>query len=106
MFAWKKYVCLLACAVVLGFAGCGGPSSEPVEVDQGMSVEELIKQDLQMTVDNGQLGSEMMSIQNNLEKLKATDPAKAEELMKDLEELQGAQGASAKSKAQAMIQKL
>ena len=79
--------------------------STPVEAPQS-TVADLIKSDLQMIVDNGAMGSEMMSIQNNLETLKATDAAKADELLKDLKELEGMSGAKVKAKATEMLGKL
>lgn len=90
--------------LVVAAVGCQEGSKE-VE-DPGLSRKDLIKQDLQIVVDNEQMGSEMMSIKNNLESLKETDPALAEELLKDLEELQGESGSSAASKAKDMIAKL
>jgi hypothetical protein len=94
---WIVFV--LGCALI----GCGGPGSVPVEQpDTGPA--EAIKRDLQSTIDNGSLGSEMSSIEQNLEKL---DPAKAAELRKDLAELQKmSDPAQVKAKAQAMIGKL
>lgn len=87
--------------------GCGPSSTEVPEQDPGLTTSDLIKQDLQMVVDNGQLGSEMMSIKNNLEKLKSDDAAKAEELLTDLEELESlGSGPRVKSKAKEMIDKL
>lgn len=85
--------------------GCQGSGSTPVAAPAG-STTDLVKKDLQMIVDNGQMGSEMMSIQNNLEKLKATDAAKADELLADLKGLEGLSGEQLKTKAQAMIDKL
>jgi hypothetical protein len=90
-------------ALVLS-VGCG-PGSTPVEAPETSTVD-LIKQDLQMTIDNGQMGSEMMSIQGNLDKMADENPQKASELREDLKELQGLQGAAAKSKAEEMIEKL
>ena len=85
-----------------------GCAPEPIEVDatQGLSTAELLKQDLQMVVDNGQMGSEMGSIENNLFKLKETDAALADELSADLQELQSLSGNQAVNKAKSMIEKL
>ncbi len=94
---------LLLVALVIGCEGGGG--SVPVDAPQS-SIADLIKNDLQMVVDNGEMGSEMMSIQNNLETLKSTDAAKADELLKDLEELEGLSGDAVKTKAEEMIGKL
>lgn len=97
-----RMLCVGCLAVVIG---CGEGATE-VPVDTGISVSQLIKRDLEMVAQNGQMGSEMMSIENNLEKLKVEDPAKAEAFRKDLDELAKLSGARAKSKAEAMIGKL
>ncbi|MFO7907790.1 MAG: hypothetical protein ACQESR_02870 [Planctomycetota bacterium] len=89
---------------VVAAIGCQA-GSEPVE-DPELSRKDLIKQDLQIVVDNAQLGSEMMSIKNNLESLKSTDAALAEELLEDLEKLESLSGSATKSKAEEMIAKL
>lgn len=96
-------ISLLSLAVAV--VGCG-PGSTPVEEEPGSSTEDLIRQDLQNAAETGQLGSEMMSIQNELEKLKQENPELAQELSEDLNELEGMQGSQAKSKAQSMIDKL
>jgi len=67
---------------------------------------DLIKQNLQMVVESGEMGSEMMSIQGELDKMADENPQKATELREDLQELQGLQGAAAKRKAEEMIEKL
>ncbi|MFW6171881.1 MAG: hypothetical protein ACODAD_15450 [Planctomycetota bacterium] len=90
--------------MVAAAIGCQ-QGSESVE-DPGLSRKELITEDLRLVVENEQMGSEMMSIQNNLETLKSTDAALAEELLEDLEELEGMSGSAAKSKANEMIAKL
>lgn len=92
---------------VLAFSiGCGEGSTPVAEQPAGTTVSDLIKRDLQMVADSGRLGSEMMSIQNNLEKLKVEEPAKAEKLEADLEELRKASGSKVKAKAQQMIDQL
>ena len=99
----KAFCCGVCVAVMALSIGCG-PGSTPVEEPEGVTNVDLIVRDLESTVQNGQLGSEMMSIQNNL--LKLEDQALAEELQADLEELQGLTGARAKAQAQEMIDKL
>lgn len=94
----------VVCCGLLMTIGCG-PGSTPVEAPQ-VTTTDLIRQDLQMTVESGQMGSEMMSIQGNLDKLADEDPAKAAELREDLKELQGLSDAAAKAKAKEMIGKL
>ena len=97
----------LVCALLLASVTAGGcgVSSTPIEQPTSSTVE-LIKSDLKMVIDNGQLGSEMMSIQNNLEKLREENSAKAEELLADLKALEQASGAAVKAKAQQMMDKL
>ncbi len=98
-------VCLPLMFLVIAI-GCNPDAGSTVVDDPGSSRAELIKTDLQMIVDNGEMGSEMMSVQNNLEALKADDAAKAEELLTDLQGLEGLSGEELKTKAQAMIDKL
>lgn len=93
----------VVCITLLSI-GCG-PSSTPVEAPETTTID-LIRKDLQPAAETGQLGSEMMSIQGNLDKLADEDPAKAAELREDLEELQGLSGSRAKAKANQMIGKL
>jgi hypothetical protein len=107
VFAVWKWIrlTLVLCGILL-VAGCSNnPGSTPVDAPD-LPQAELIKNDLQMVAESGQLGSEMGSIQQNLEAMKEADPAKAAELLKDLEELQSLSGDAAKSKAKAMIGKL
>jgi hypothetical protein len=99
-FGYFAAVVALVCTI-----GCGGPSGTPVET-QTISVAELIRNDLKMTAQNGQLGSEMSSIQDNLVKYREENPAAAAELQSDLEKLQGLSGAQATAKANEMIAKV
>jgi hypothetical protein len=94
-----------ASAAVVCILGCGGPSGTRVE-PQSISVAELIRNDLRMAAENGQLGSEMSSIQDNLVKYRDENPAAAAELQGDLEKLQGLRGAQASAKANEMIAKV
>lgn len=91
---------MLVCLV-----GCGGPSSTPVP-PPAISTVDLIRNDLKMIADSGQVGSEISSIQDNLNKYRDENPAVASELLTELETLQGLSGAPAKSKANEMIAKL
>lgn len=92
-------------ATVLSVVGCG-PSSTPVDVPNPPA-NAAIKQNLQGAVDTGQLGSEMMAIDNEIEKLATTDPAKAEELKKQFAEVRSASSpAQVKAKAKEMMDKL
>lgn len=98
-------VCLPLMFLVIAI-GCNPDAGSTAVEDPGLSRADLIKNDLQVIVDNGEMGSEMMSIQNNLEALKADDAAKAEELLTDLKGLEGLTGEEIKTKAQAMMDKL
>jgi len=85
--------------------GCGPRSIQVEQPDTGPA--DAVKRDLEMVVQNGQLGSEMTVIQDNLEKMKATDSAKAAELLQDLEEMYSLSDPEAvKKKANEMIGKL
>ena len=95
------FACLTLVVLFLG-CGPGVDSSAPVEV----SPAETIQENLQVVVDGGSLGSAEETVRSNIEKLKATDAAKGEELMKDLDELTGLTGDGAKKKAEEMISKL
>jgi len=96
---------ILVGLVVVGMVGCG-PGSTPVEAPTGISRAELIRNDLKMVVDNGQLGSEMSTIEDNLAIYREEQPQLAAELLTDLEALQKLSGPPAKAKATAMIAKL
>src|SRR5262245_37523700 len=101
----RTIVSLLVCILVVGGASCGPKSIDVAPPDIGPA--EAIKKDLQSVASSGSLGSEMRSIEQNLEKMKSTDAAKADALRKDLEALYKTTGADQiKSKANAMIKKL
>ena len=89
----------------LALAGCG-PSSTPVEVvDSGAAA--TIKQNLAAAADSGTLGSEMMAIEQSLEKLASDDAAKAATVKKLFEELKKATTpAAVKAKAKEILSKL
>jgi hypothetical protein len=87
-------------------AGCGGPGSVPVEQPDTSAVD-AVRRELQMVKDSGALGSEMISIQDNLEKMKATDAATAEALLADLQELESmSDEAQVRAKVDEMLGKL
>lgn len=85
---------------VFGLVGCG-PGSTPVPVSETPPAE-LIRKDLQYIVDSGTVGSEMLTIQENINKIKENDPAKAEELQKQYDRLDKARGSQARSIAKKM----
>jgi hypothetical protein len=97
----RAFVLLLA---GLGLAGCGG-GDRPVNVTPAPPppAQPL----LESIASSGQMGSEVELIRDSFEKMKATDPQKAEELLKDLETLQSTTDpAQIKAQAQKMIGKL
>lgn len=68
---------------------------------------EQIKPALEDVAKNGQLHSGLMVVRDELEKMKATDAAKAGALLKDLDELQSLKDTEkAKAKAKEMLGKL
>ena len=96
---------LLLPVLVVIVLGCS-PGSVSVEQPDD-SPAEAVKRELETAAESGVLGSEMISIQENLEKMRGTDPAKADELLADLEQLQSmTDPAAVKAKASEMIGKL
>lgn len=96
---------ILTVAAIVSLVGCGGPGSTPVP-PPSISIADLIRNDLKMIADSGQVGSEVSSIQDNLTKYREENPAVASQLLTELEKLQGLSGAEAKSVANEMIAKL
>ncbi len=99
-----RFVCVLMLLVAVCLVGCG-----PAETTQKVGPPDAqaeIKMALQSVADSGEIDSGLMMVGEQLESLKATDAAKAEELQKDLDELQGLSGDAAKKKAAEMIGKL
>ncbi len=88
----------LILAMLCAFAiGCG---DESVEVE-APAPSSRAKQLLEATAESGQpLGSGQQELQEQFEQIKAADPAKGEQLLKDLDELAG-MSSSAKIKAKA-----
>lgn len=84
--------------------GCG-PGSTPVP-ESTTPPSELIRTDLQYIVESGQVGSEMMTIQENITRIGEEDPDKAALLQKDYDQLEKARGSQARSIAKKMIEKL
>lgn len=98
---WRGLGLIVCVAVVLGCSKGGEVQQTPDVVVQ------QAKAYLQDLAAQGQPNSGMMSLQSNLESLKATDPAKGEALLKDYEELNKLQDANQiKAKAKAMLEKL
>lgn len=95
------------CVVVLlsALAGCGTGDS-PKSVTPPAATEN-IKAALNDVAQTGQIGSGGMTIEQEIEKLHATDAAKADALKKDYDELKTIRDpGKAKAKAQEMMGKL
>lgn len=97
---------ILSLALCFGFgmiAGCEKSNSTREVPTIIISPAEQIKNALQITISNGVVGSEFITIEENIGKL---DGGKSAELKADLEELKGLQGAKAVAKAKEMTGKL
>ena len=96
---------IMTLLVALTLIGCGGPTETTKKVTPP-SAQEQIKMALQNVVDSGEIDSGLMTVRDKLAEMKATDAAKAEELLKDLDELEKTSGEAAKTKATEMLGKL
>lgn len=90
--------------VVAGLVGCG--SSDSSEKPAPPSPIEAIRRDLDYIVHNRMVGSEVINIQENIERLKATEPDKAAQLQTEFQKLDAAQGARAAAIAKKMLEML
>ena len=95
---------LLALAAVVLFVGCSaGVQDNPVEVTPTGANAKIA---LEGIAESGQLTSDVMTIEDDIAALKESDPAKAEALEKDLEELKAmSKPAEIKKKAAEMAGK-
>jgi hypothetical protein len=85
--------------------GCGQGSTEVQPV--AVPTSDILKVSLKSPAETGQLGSELITIEECVEKLKAENAANAGALAQDLEELKAATTpAKVKSTAKAMLSKL
>lgn len=100
----KLFAVVLA---TLSLAGCGGGAGDtPVNVTPPTSTEQL-KAALNDVVQSGELGSGGMTIEEEIEKIRPTDAAKADALKKGYDEMKAATSPAAmKAKAQEMMSKL
>jgi hypothetical protein len=97
---------LSALLLLAALIGCGAVGDSPVNVTPPPSTDQ-IKTVLNEVVQSGQLGSGGMTIESEIEKIRATDAAKADALKKDYDELKAAADPNtAKAKAQQMMSKL
>ncbi|MEW4454015.1 hypothetical protein AB1L30_15180 [Bremerella sp. JC817] len=95
---------LILVALLFAVVGCG-PGSTPVPVET-TPPSELIKKDLQYLIETGMVGSEMMSIQKNIDLIKESDPEKGAELQQDYDKLDKASSGQARGIAKKMAEKL
>ncbi len=104
---YRLTIILALVALLLG--GCGGSSGPGPQRVQPAQVQpaDAIRSALESIARTGEVGSEGLTIQENIERLRASDPAKADALSKDYEELQRASDpGKVKSVAAQMLQKL
>lgn len=99
-----KFARIIMLLVALTLVGCG-PAERTKKV-QPPSAQEEITMCLQHVADTGEIDSGLMVVRDKLAEMKATDAAKAEELLKDLDELEKTSGDAAKKKASEMLGKL
>jgi len=102
MLALSRIVFL--CLFVLTILGCS-PGSTPVP-ENTTPPAELIRKDLQYIVDSGQVGSEMITIQKNIDEIKEEDAAKGAQLQESYDQLENARGNQARSIAKKMMEDL
>ncbi|PQO34546.1 hypothetical protein DTL21_13600 [Bremerella cremea] len=94
----------IACLLLAGFViGCG-QGGTPVP-ENTIPVTEMIRNDLKSIVSNNQLGSEMVTLDENLKKLAETEPEKAAELRKEYEKLEKS-GGRPSGQAKKMMEKI
>ncbi|MFO7904307.1 MAG: hypothetical protein R6U98_16710, partial [Pirellulaceae bacterium] len=88
--------------------GCGGGLESKRVKPPEMTAKEKIKSMLEGIAEAGRGGSEVGRVMQELERLKETDPALADELMRDAESLMSPRMSSSrlKQKAGEMIEKL
>lgn len=97
---------MLLASLIAGVVGCGSVSDSPTAVTAPPSTES-IKAALTDVAQTGQLGSGGMTLEQEIENLRASDAAKADALKKDYDQLKGMTNpAQAKAKAQEMLGKL
>lgn len=95
-----RIAALLLVGLVLGCQPAGTPVPQNV-----IPIPELIRQDLETIVQTNQVGSEMVTIDENITKLAETEPEKAEALRKEYDKLKSPGGSPA-AKAKKMMSKL
>ncbi len=99
-----RFARVLMLLVAVCLIGCG--PSETTQKVTPPDAQTEVKSALQSVADTGEIDSGLIVVGEQFESMKATDAAKAEELLKDLEELQGLSGDAAKKKATEVLGKL
>ena len=92
---------VLMLLLVVCLIGCG--PSETTKKVEPPAAQDQIKMALQNVAETGEIDSGLMVVSDKLEEMKATDAAKAEELLKDLADLEKSSGEAAKKKATEMV---
>jgi cellobiose-specific phosphotransferase system component IIA len=102
--AHRRFLLPLAVALL---AGCSSRAPELRGTAQERAPEETVRSVLEGLAESGQSGSEIGQMMQALEKMKATDPAKAEALIEDANQIMKLSGPEAvKAKAKEMLAKL
>lgn len=102
---WRAFILGVLVLAALGIGGCSkGQSVTPPTV----SPKEAIRTNLTQVAQTGQAGSEVGAVMQDIEKLKATEPATAKALEDDARQLMEMSGnqEAAKAKAQQMLKNL
>lgn len=102
---WYRLGTLAVVVLMVVVTGCGRTQSQRV---QPPPVVDELRKALNEVAQTGELGSTAMLIREKVEALKAADPAKAQVLAGDVDELEKLDGKpqQAKAKAQEMLNKL
>lgn len=102
-----RIVFVMLCLVCCGLASGCGYGTVDVQTESVQPAGASAKKMLESIAQSGELTSEVMSIQEELEKLKSTDEAKATALLSDLTALQALNNPQQiKQKAKEMADKL
>lgn len=97
---------VLSLAVVLCVGGCGRSGPEKVQVQVPPPAQQL-RALLETYATSGQLDSGVVAIREQIDTLRATDAAKADELAADLAKFETLKAADAvKKQAESMLKKL
>lgn len=99
-----RYLQILALLFAAATFGCGGEGATSVEVE---APNAQIQAALADVAESGQIDSGIMLVREQLEMMRETEAAKADDLLKDLDALEGMSSpGSIKAKAKEMLSKL